>query len=120
VKTCAIVYYDLCIAQYAVFRRTFTWTEDDGTPKDLTGYTAKLQIRKTANDPTALVTLTSTPAAGITITAAEGKIEFEILSAQTALLTIPNLVYDLLLYEPGGEAIRFAEGLVVSSPGVTK
>ena len=51
---------ELVIEQGATFRRTFTWlTGTPSAPVNLTGYSARMQIRKTTASSTAYATLTS-------------------------------------------------------------
>ena len=73
------------------FMQGDTWTltvdvqDNNGAAKDLTGYTAKYEVRERPGSPS-LLTLTSTPAAGITITAATGRVALAITSTQSAAL----------------------------------
>lgn len=82
------------------FKETFAFTDCDGNPKDLTGFNFVLELRKTVNapDPT-LLTLTSSPAAGITVLApaTNGKIEVVITDTQSA--TLPSGVFPFDLYQ---------------------
>ena len=71
------------------FMQGDTWTlslqvlDNNGAAKDLTGYTAKYML-KTKPGSTALLSLTSNPAAGIVITAATGTIALSVTSTQSA------------------------------------
>ena len=80
------------------YSETFTFS-CNGVPRDLTGYEFTFELRKTVNapDPT-LLTLTSTPAAGITILppATDGMVQMVITEAQTAAL--PSGVFPFNLY----------------------
>jgi len=120
---------NLTIEQGATWRGTYTLLQPAaaGTPVanmlpiDLTGYSARMQIRPDYTSTTVLVELT--PAnAGISITAATGQINLHISAADTAALTFTDApaVYDLELIEPGGDVIRLLKGSVTLSPEVTK
>lgn len=69
---------------------------DGTTPDDLTGYTAKMQVRETPTDETVLDELT-TENGRITITAIEGKIELIFPNTTTTNYDFENAVYDLEL-----------------------
>lgn len=111
--------YDFTLEQGTTFRRTFRWRQPDGvTPKDLTGWTAKMQIRPKPGQPEALTLSTDAPG-GITINGAAGEVTVTILPAQSSAITIRRGVYDLELTSPGGEVFRLIEGTVTVSPEVT-
>ena len=111
---------DLKIDQYATFSTAFKWqTKSSGQPVNLTGYTAAMQIRRTPDSSTALVSLSS-PSAGITIDALNGRVTVEISAVQTAALTPGKYVYDLLLTNPASKKKRLIEGVVVVDAGVTR
>jgi len=84
------------------FMQGDTWTltidvqDNNGAAKDLTGYTAKYELRERPGSPV-LLALTSTPAAGITITAATGKIALAITSTQSAALNFSKAKCQLKL-----------------------
>jgi hypothetical protein len=56
------------------FQRTFTWKNVDGTPADLTGYWAVLQVRYRPDSADPLLEATSDVAGGITLGGAAGTI----------------------------------------------
>lgn len=84
--------------------------------KDLTGYEFTLQLRKTVNAPDpALLTLTSDPAAGITVTVVSttnGFVEVIITEAQS--ITLPSGVFPFDLYgvTPGNDKETTASGFM--------
>lgn len=112
--------HDLRIEQGADLNTLFTWFTSDGvTPRDLTGYTAKLQVRPTAGGA---VILTADSTAGtITLGGAQGTIQLAVPAATTAALTgWSSAVYDLLLTAPGpGAVTRLVEGKAIWAPRVT-
>ena len=109
----------LLIEQGATWSRTVVWKDAAGLPIDLTGYSARMQIRSTRQGGTALVSLTSSPAGGITITPAEGKIVLRVEAAETTTLTPGTAFYDLEVVSGAGEVTRLLEGGVTISPEVT-
>lgn len=74
---------------------------DLNSPVDLTGYTAKLQVRPAPGMP-AVLSLTSTPPAGLTINDAEGTIDIVATAAQTGDITPGAYLWELELTSPGG------------------
>lgn len=113
--------YDLPIKAGATYDETFTWLQtDNATPVDLTGVSARLQLRVGADvaDPP-LVDLT-TANGGIVITAAQGKVRVIIAAALTAALPSTGGVYDLVITWPDGSVQRLMEGSFSVSPRVTR
>lgn len=70
-------------------------------PMNLTGFTARMQIRKTVQDTAIVHTLTSENG-GIILGGASGTVELNIPAATTATFTFDEAVYDLELISPTG------------------
>ena len=99
------------------FTLPLTWTSG-GSPVDLTGYSAAMQLRPSANDiATPLLSLTHT--SGITLGGVAGTITIEITKAQN-VFGDSRMVYDLELTDSLGKVTRLIEGTVVSKAEVTK
>ena len=119
--------HDFTIYQGTTWRASLVWRDPLNNPRDLTGYTARMQIRSTIDAITALADLT-TENGGITITAAEGQIDLLLTDAETAALDFapssPLMagqgIYDLELESPTGEVTRLLQGNVVLDPEVTR
>lgn len=90
------------------------------TPVSLAGATAKLQVRQQVSSVAALITLTSSPAAGIVVDDTAKTISIEFSAAQLSGLAIPEGVYDLELTFSDGSVRRLAEGSVFVSREVTR
>jgi hypothetical protein len=88
-------------------------------PVDLTGYTARMQIRASVGAQTVLLELT-TENGGITLGGAAGMVTRTITEAQAAAVGFTSGVYDLELVDADGAVTRLAEGLVSVSPEVTR
>lgn len=110
--------YNATIDQGATFQLEVVYKDDAGTPINLTGYTAALQVRQNYYDTTALLTLTS-PSNGIVITGATGTIDITMTSAQTGGLDEGFYVYDLEITS-GGTVTRLIQGQFTVSPEVTR
>lgn len=81
---------DLIIQQGETWGRTLTWKNLAGTPYDLSGYTARMQIRLTADSASPIIELNTSPIAGqgsITLGGALGTIALLLSSALTAAMS---------------------------------
>lgn len=114
---------NLTIEQGATFMKRLTWTTgpsvEAATPKDLTGYTARAQIRSRAGSPTILLAFT-TENGGITLGGTAGTIDFLATDEQTAALRATRAHYDLEMVAPDGSVRRLTYGTVTIDPEVTK
>ena len=110
---------DLEIEQGATFTADLSAADAAGDPIDLTGYTARMSIKRDARESTALLELT-TANGRILITAATGLVQLVLTAAETAAIsTWTRGVYDLELVSAGGDVTRLAEGAVSVSANVT-
>ncbi len=90
-------------------------TDDADVPVDLTGYTARAAIKKTASDVDAVAVFTCTIP-----TPTDGAVVCKLTAAQTAVMNdMGTGAWDLLLQPPVGEPFRLLQGSVTISPGVT-
>lgn len=113
--------HDLTIEQGATWEQDLQYLQSDGTtPIDLAGYTARMQIRPNASSDVVYASLTSSPAAGITITAPTGTIKLALSASATAALAWAQAVYDLELVAGDGTVTRLIQGKVVLSREVTR
>lgn len=110
--------YKLKLEQGATLRKVFTW-KADGVEVDLTGYTARMQIRPDIASSDVLATL-ATDNGGITIEALPGTFTLFLSDIDTAALTFESAVYDLEFVAPNGDVIRLMQGEVTLSPEVTR
>jgi hypothetical protein len=99
---------NLDVDQGADFETTFIYQDSSGTPIDVTGYTALMQLR---TSPGSLVLVSLTDASGITVGTTDGSFAVAMTAAQTALLD-QDCHYDLLVTSTGGAKIRLVEGTV--------
>ena len=110
--------YNIKIEQGATFELTATYTDSAGAAIDITGYSARMQVRRTKNSSTTLLDLTSV--SGITITGASGLLEIVASATLTAAITGTVGVYDLEIESAGGVVTRLLEGAVEISKEVTR
>ena len=88
-------------------------------PVDLTGFTARMTIRKSKASTVAEVTITSA-AGDITLDNANKTITVVISDAVTEALTMRTGVYDLELIAPTNEVFRLMEGVVTINRETTR
>lgn len=112
--------YRLVIEQGATLDQLIRWRDGDGALVDLTGYTARCQVRASFASETKLIDLT-TENGGIELGGAAGTIRLLASAETTAALALTGLgVWDLELVSPGGVVTRLLEGRVVLSREVTR
>lgn len=100
--------YTFVCEQGATFSRTLTWRDPNGDPIDLTGYSARMQVRPTARGATEpLVEITDGD--GITLGGEEGTIALYVDADATASLPAEPLRYDIEL-EQDGNVTRLLAG----------
>ncbi len=111
--------YDLEIKQGATLSLTATWKDSNGAAVNLTGYTARAQVRETYAASSAIISLTDT--AGITLGGSAGTITLTVSATATAALTAPWAgVWDLELVSGGGVVTRLLEGAATVTPEVSR
>lgn len=88
-------------------------------PVDLTGYTARLQVRESVTATDVLLEL-STANGGISITPLEGSIALSLSATATAAITWVSGVYDLELTSSTGFVRRLLKGKFKVTQEVTR
>lgn len=116
--------YNIVCEQGTTFTRVITLEypdPDDPTvflPWDFTGYTARMQVRRTLDSATAMIELT-TENGGIEFTnPSQGELTIEMTASQTADLTSSG-VYDLEIIT-GSEVSRLIQGNFTLNLEVTR
>lgn len=114
---------NLTIYQGATFDDSAVWkageTKASVQPVDLTGCTARMQIREKIDSPTPLLELT-TENGRIVLGGVTGEIAFSLDPVLTAALTWRSGVYDLEIVYPDGAVRRLFSGAVTVSREVTR
>lgn len=109
--------YNMVCPQGSTFNKMLTYSID-GTPVNLTGYTARMQVREKYTSTSAQVTIT-TENSGIVLDAPMGEIQLNVSASATAALAAKEYVYDLELVN-NGVVTRIIEGKFIVTPEVTK
>ncbi len=109
--------YDFTAGQGETFDRTVTWKIDD-TSVNITGYTARMQIRRRHSSTSTVASLTQ--ASGLTLGGSAGTIQIVLSATATAALDAERYVYDLELVSGSGIVYRVLEGAFNVTPEVTR
>jgi hypothetical protein len=102
--------------QGSTFSRTLTYKVDDD-PVDLTGYSARLQVREYHYSDDFIASLTDS--SGITLGGSAGTISILVAASATQSFVAGDYVYDLELVA-GGTVTRLIEGKFTVTPEVTR
>lgn len=111
--------YDFEIEQGADKLKPFVWKDSNGTPVNLSNYTARLQVRKSVSATDVLFEM-STANNRISIVAADGKVILAFKHADTSALTWKQGKYDLELTSGDGTRTRLLQGTITISPEITR
>ena len=109
--------YDITIEQGDTFTLSANWKDSAGAPVNLTGYSARMQVRSNYESEEVLVSLVSPT--NITLGGALGTILATISATDTQKLSIQEGVYDLEL-ELSGVVTRLLQGRATISREVTR
>jgi len=114
---------DLYVEQGTTYRLSVQWVAvpvggGPTTPINLTGYKARLQMRK-AQQTAALISA-STETGEFSVNGPTGTVTMKLSAIQTNELNIRSLKYDLEVVSPSGDVDRLLEGNVSVSPNITQ
>ena len=115
--------YDIIIEQGATFTLQLVYKTSAGVAVDLTGYSARMQVRESYPAASPLLSFTSAASGGITLGGAAGTILIEASDETTAAIDTRQTiwgVYDLELVPPDGKALRLLEGAAQIRPEATR
>lgn len=111
--------YDFCLGQGTDVDLPFVLRDASGQALNLTGYKARMQMRRSIYDKDAVDTLT-TENGRIRIDHEEGRITCTFPNAQTESYPAQTLVYDLEVVEPDNRVKRVVGGRITVTPEVTR
>lgn len=106
------------VDQNATFSFVVEYKDDNGNAIDLTGASAKMQVRDVKGGTKLAVTLTS-PSGGIVINGPLGKLTVTLTPTQTNKLFYPKSVYDIMVIDSNGNKIKLLEGFMTLNRSVT-
>ena len=105
--------YNIVAEQGATFNLNFR-VETDGTPWNLTGYTFKMQVRRSTSASTTLLNITSATMTSV------GHVSATVSAATMADVPAGRWVYDIELTSSGAEVTRILEGRFIVTAEVTQ
>jgi hypothetical protein len=107
-------FVELTLEKGATFSSQITVKDDQGLEQDLTGYTARSQMRKSYY-------ATSKYDFNVSVTSPVlGLITMSMTAANTSNITPGRYVYDVEIENNSGDVTRIFEGIVTVLPNVTR
>jgi hypothetical protein len=106
------------VDQNTTFRFIIEYKDTNGDPIDLSGASAKMQVRDTKGGSKLAFSLTS-PTGGIVIDSLNGKLTITMTPTQTNKLFYPKSSYDVMLVDGNGVKTKLVEGFLTLSRSVT-
>jgi len=113
--------YDIEIKQGSYWSISVILKNDDETIIDLTGYSAKMQIRKDQSTNSKLYDTLSTEAGNekIVITGSEGKLALTITDTESSAYVFSSGYYDLEITDLSAHITRILQGVFSVNKNVT-
>lgn len=112
---------NLTIYKGSTFSKSFQWkTGSPSVPVNLTGCTARMQVRKSVNDTNIVDSLTTQNSRIVITEALNGKFEIYVPANVSSLYSFNGGVYDLEIVFPDSKVVRVIEGCFESVPEVTR
>lgn len=111
--------YNIVADQGATFSRVIIWKDDTGTPVDITGYSARMQVRQRYVSTSTVLSLTS-PSSGISLGTTNGQIQIVVSASTMAGVDAGDYRYDLELVSGSGVVTRLLMGSFTVRAEVTR
>lgn len=109
--------YNITVYQGTTFTLSPSWFIDN-IVVDVTGYSAKVQVRPEADSSTVIVEL-STANGRITVNGALGQFNWTLTPSETTALAAGNYVYDFNVTSGGGVVTKLLQGAFIVVDSVT-
>ena len=111
--------YNIVADQGATLSRNIHWKDENGAPIDVTGYSARMQVRQRFVSASPVISLTS-PSGGITLGGSSGTIVVTASATVMAGVEAGDYVYDLEMVASNGVVTRLVQGSFKVRPEVTR
>lgn len=116
--------YDITCDQGSTFRRVFTLKNANAVLMDLTGYSARMQVREAFDSTGTLAAITNTTNAAtvgrITMGGALGTVEPMIHELVMTAMPVGKFRWDIEIVSPSGEPTRILDGTFKVKAEVTR
>lgn len=109
--------YNFTLEQGVPLSKTILLKNSDNSVKDLTGFTAKMQLKQYTSHPDVLLEL-STTNSKLVIDTVAGGVTMVFSPTDTASLAFSEVNYDLFMYN-GADTFRAIEGKITVKEAVT-
>jgi len=113
---------NLTVYKGSTFSQLIQWkTGEPAVAVDLTGFKARMQIRKTANSSEILDSLTTENGRMSIYAPTEGRLRFDISASQSSGYEFNSAMYDIEVVSSDNETVyRILQGCVSAVPEVTR
>lgn len=119
--------FDFSVDQGSTKRFNFTWSHNTGTaespvwtPYDLTGCSARMQIRIAHQKPVLVEVNDTTTDGSLTLGGAAGTVDVWLSDENTDLLDTKTTQYDIEVTFPSGDTYRVLQGKITCSLAITQ
>lgn len=109
--------YDITLDAGSTYQLSVLWKDDSAVAINLTGYSARMHIRREIKDASTVLELSSE--SGLTLGGSAGTVAVEIAATDTVDLS-GVYVYDLEVESGGGVVTRLIQGTITVVPEVTR
>lgn len=103
-------YMEQSLKQGVSFEKILTMRDSNGNPVNLTGYTAKMKIKRSTKSET--IYELNTTNNRIQLGGTSGNITLTLTAAETASVPFGRYIYDLILTDSLGKTYEFATGQI--------
>jgi hypothetical protein len=107
-------FIELNLDQGADFSFDMTVTNDDGSPKNVSGYTFSSSMKKSYYSSNTAANLTAT-----IMNASSGLVRFSINAANNVTIKAGRYLFDVKQVDASNNVTRIVEGLITVNPGIT-
>jgi len=115
---CVAGQYNIVADQGATFSRNLHWEDSSGNPIDVTGYSARMQVRERFVSATPVLSLVSPT--NIALGGGSGTVVVTVSATLMAAVTAGDYVYDLEMVASNGVVTRLLQGTFKVRPEVTR
>jgi hypothetical protein len=112
--------YDIDLEQGSTYSTVFTYTDSDGDAVNISGFTARMQVRSVYSVAGPAISLTTSGGGGIVLGGAAGTVTVTVSDAVSAKIIPKNYVYDIELVSSGGVVTKLIRGKIKVLPEVTR